>query len=462
MEPLSELTHLTGDERRQIATGAASVFERTAFALAGKGSRTEAFAPTEQALGVLRAWIQAFSPGDPEAFERRLGWDDLSMTDVARALSQPPVAIVEPDWLVHIDAIAGAARQAAADLDAGPLDERRLYAGAGTAATTAAPADSPDAVRDAELPPFFDLLVPMLRVARRALAAEHPPAIFAPDAVARLERHLLRTLARTAELALFDELKAFRAADSGGYDAFVRSQLADGLVPLFCAYPVLARQVAVIIGRWVSATAELASRIVIDREALAATFGDGTETGLVVDIEPALSDAHHGGRRVAALTFASGLRVVYKPRSLALDAAYGRLLAWVAAQAPAGDAARPEVTRGFAALALRVLDCGDHGWVEFVEQEACTSLADVRAYFALAGGLVCLTHVLRGSDLHMENVIATRRGPVLIDLEMLLQPVAKIAASSGPALPSGEAVAPAAPPPPRRSRTARAASPPAS
>ena len=42
----------------------------------------------------------------------------------------------------------------------------------------------------------------------------------------------------------------------------------------------------------------------------------------------------------------------------------------------------------------------------------------------------------------MENVIATRRGPVLIDLEMLLQPVAKIAASAGPALPSGEPVAP--------------------
>ena len=282
----------------------------------------------------------------------------------------------------------------------------------------------------------------MLRVARRGLAGEHPPAIFAPDAMARLERHLLRTLARTAELALFDELKAFRAAERGGYDAFVRSQLADGLVPLFCDYPVLARQVAVIIGRWVTATAELASRIVIDREALAGTFGDGTDTGLVVDIEPALSDAHHGGRRVAALTFASGLRVVYKPRSLALDAAYGRLLAWVAAQAPPDGVTRADVTRGFAGLALRVLDRGDHGWVEFVEQEACAGLAEVRAYFALAGGLVCLTHVLRGSDLHMENVIATRRGPVLIDLEMLLQPVAKVAAASAPALPSGEPVAP--------------------
>ena len=91
VESLSELTHLTGDEQRQIAIGAASVFERTAFALAGKARQTEAFAPTEQALGLLRAWIQAYSPGDPEAFERRLTWDELSMTDVARALSQPPV-----------------------------------------------------------------------------------------------------------------------------------------------------------------------------------------------------------------------------------------------------------------------------------------------------------------------------------------------------------------------------------
>jgi type 2 lantibiotic biosynthesis protein LanM len=444
VESLSELTHLTGDERRQIAIGAASVFERTAFALAGKASRTDAFAPTEQALGVLRAWIQAFSPGDPEAFERRLTWDDLSMTDVARALSEPPIAIVEPDWLVHIDAIAGVARQVVDELGAGPFPERALYAGAGLAPAAGA---SPDATRDAELPPFFDLLVPMLRVARRVLHDEHPPAILAPAAVARLERHLVRMLARTTELALFDELKAFRAADTGGYDAFVLSTLADGMVPLFCAYPVLARQVAVIIGRWANATAELASRIVIDREALAATFGDGTDTGLVVDIEPALSDAHHGGRRVAALTFASGLRVVYKPRCLALDAAYGGLLAWVAAQAPAADAvpdaasgaSRAGITDRFAGLALRVLDRGDYGWVEFVEQEACDSLADVHRYFALAGGLVCLTYVLRGSDLHMENVIATRRGPVLIDLEMLLQPVGKIAAASSPPLPSGDA-----------------------
>jgi len=428
VETPSPLTHLSGDERRQITIGAASVFERTALALEHPGSRPgEAFAPTEQALGVLRAWIQAYSPGDPEAFERRLNWDDLSMTDVARAISSPPVAVVEPDWLQWIDAIAGAAREAVAGLDAGPLVERRLYAGAG-------PADP--------LPPFFDLLVPMLRVARKGLAAEYPPAIFAPAAVATQERHLLRSLARVAELALLDELKAFRIADRGGYDAFVRAQLVDGLVPLFCAYPVLARQVAILIGRWVASTAELASRVVIDREALAGTFGDGADTGLVVDIEPALSDAHHGGRRVAALTFASGLRVVYKPRSLALDAAYGGLLAWVGAQAPAAGA-RAGVTSRLGALALRVLDRGEYGWVEYVEQDVFAGIREVRDYFAVAGSLVCLTHVLRASDLHMENLVATKRGPVLIDLEMLLQPVAKVAAVSAPPLPSGEPAPPA-------------------
>jgi len=432
VEPLSELSHLTADERRQITIGAASVFERTALALA-QGSRAEAFAPTEQALGVLRAWIQAFSPGDPEAFERRLNWDDLSMTDVARALSAPPIAVVEPDWLQWIDGIAGAARLAAFDLDRGPLAERALYADA--------PASGPGGAPD-PLPPFFDLLVPMLRVARRGLAAEHPPAIFAAAPMASLERHLVRSLARTTELALFDELKAYRAAPDGGdaprgYDAFIRSQLADGLVPLFCAYPVLARQVAILIGRWVSSTAELASRLVIDREALAATFDGGADTGLVTEVEAGLSDAHHGGRRVVAITFASGLRVVYKPRSLALDDAYGRLLSWVAAR-PVPPGVRADLTPRFAALALKVLDRGDYGWVEFVEQEACTSAAEVKGYFALAGGLVCLTHVLRASDLHMENVIATRRGPVLIDLEMLLQPVGKVAPAAAPTLPSGE------------------------
>src|SRR5262249_25145749 len=35
---------------------------------------------------------------------------------------------------------------------------------------------------------------------------------------------------------------------------------------------------------------------------------------------------------------------------------------------------------------------------------------------------ILLTHALGSKDLHMENIVASRGGPVLIDLEMLLQP----------------------------------------
>ncbi len=80
--------HLTADERRTLALGAASVFERAAPALPAGAPRSDAFTPSDHALGVLRTWIQAFSPGNPEAFERRLTWDDLSLADVAAAAAR--------------------------------------------------------------------------------------------------------------------------------------------------------------------------------------------------------------------------------------------------------------------------------------------------------------------------------------------------------------------------------------
>ena len=132
-----------------------------------------------------------------------------------------------------------------------------------------------------------------------------------------------------------------------------------------------------IIGRWVSATAELASRIVIDREALA------------VDVRR--RHRHRPGRRHRAGAVrpaprrTPGRRADVRLRPpRRLQAAQPRprrrlrpAAGLGAAQAPPMAVTRA-VTRGFAGLALRVLERGDHGWVEFVEQEACAGLAEVR------------------------------------------------------------------------------------
>jgi hypothetical protein len=267
--------------------------------------------------------------------------------------------------------------------------------------------------------------------------------------MARLERHLLRTLARTTELALFDELKVFRAADNGGYDAFVLSNLADGLVPLFCAYPVLARQVAIIIGRWASATAELASRIVIDREALAATFATAAR---LADIEPALwTPTTAPLRRRADLRAgrARGLQAC----SLALDAATARFrLGGRVPPAADGGPEAPRATPTLAGLALRVLDRGATG-IELSSR----GLRQHRRRTAISRPPAARVpdHVPRPAILHGERHRDPPR-PGADRPEMLLQPVGRLPPEPG--APSGEPVARTVALPSRRpSPTARAA-----
>jgi type 2 lantibiotic biosynthesis protein LanM len=201
-----------------------------------------------------------------------------------------------------------------------------------------------------------------------------------------------------------------------------------GLAGFLVDYPVLAHQLVVIVTSWVERTTELIMRIDADRVALAHTFGAGIATGDVVAIAPALSDPHHGRARVCAVTFGSGLEVVYKPRSVAIEAAFGDLLAWMApgvAHAPRG---------------LRTLDRATHGWVEFARQGSFANRAHVAAYYYRAGVLLCVTSVLGARDLHRDNVVATSDGPALVDLEMLLQPVLKSAAAA-PDAPAGERAA---------------------
>jgi type 2 lantibiotic biosynthesis protein LanM len=71
---------------------------------------------------------------------------------------------------------------------------------------------------------------------------------------------------------------------------------------------------------------------------------------------------------------------------------------------------------------LSVLDRGTHGWVEFATHESTWRRTEAARYFHRAGALMCLTSVLGARDLHRDNLVATAGGPVLVDLELLLQP----------------------------------------
>ena len=118
------------------------------------------------------------------------------------------------------------------------------------------------------------------------------------------------------------------------------------------------------------------------------------------------------------LTFANGLRLIYKPRDVGSDFAYNTFLAWL------NDRGAPAALRP-----LRVLDFGTHGWIEHVSADSCGDHAAVERYYRRAGALLCLVYLLQGADCHAGNVFAAGEQPVLVDCETLLCPQPRLGAA---------------------------------
>ncbi|WDE09201.1 type 2 lantipeptide synthetase LanM [Thalassomonas viridans] len=191
------------------------------------------------------------------------------------------------------------------------------------------------------------------------------------------------------------------------------ARLADNNVrsALLRDYPVMARLVVETVQRWQETSLELFERLFADWPALEQTFNHGRDLGQVCKVKTTLGDSHRGGRSVAMLEFSSGVKLVYKPRSVAVEAAFGQLLTWCNQQ-------------GFSApfKPLLIHESKTHGWVEFAQQQSCQDKAALNRFYRRQGGLLALLYTLEANDFHYENLIACGEQPVLVDLETLFHP----------------------------------------
>ncbi|GAA4894816.1 type 2 lantibiotic biosynthesis protein LanM [Stackebrandtia albiflava] len=275
--------------------------------------------------------------------------------------------------------------------------------------------------------PFFApvagrLVYPAVDDVRRALTdlgKDHEVAPFDVEpVVTRLADELLwvvhammgRTMA--LRLALSRARGDLTADDAAGrFDQFMTmTREPGGRRDLFAEHPVLARQLTIAVTAWRDNTIRLARRIVADADDLARTFHDGTPLGTVTAIEAGAGDGHRGGQSVAIVHWGD-TRIVYKPRSLAVDVRFARLIAWC------NDAGLTLPLR-----AVRCLDRGDHGWAEYVARESCADADAVHRFYRRQGSLLAILGLLRANDMHAENLIAAGEVPVLVDVETLLQP----------------------------------------
>ena len=382
---------LTNKQRFDAGVQAASLYERLQSGSDSRTSVGELRDVTVEAQRALALWKRAFA-GNEEVFRGRLAWDGLDEELVLSRLSRStsrgePAAWTE--WLNRfLEESSALARTLKNDK---PVVELERFG-------------------SAESPPFMELWIPIVRAARQVLleVARDASEEVLPSALVSLEDKLLWDVARTGELASYERFCARPEAVS--YSGFVADMLSHELAGFFLDYPVLARQLALLAATWVEWQAELFSRVRADRAIIAREFLRGGDPGRLDQIG-GLSDRHDGGRRVVLLRFESGLRLIYKPREIGLERAFHEFVSWTRSR---GLQSAPR--------ALKVVERPGYGWVECVNHEALSDPREVAQYYRRAGSLVCLAFALRGKDLHMENVIATRSGPVIVDAETFFQP----------------------------------------
>jgi type 2 lantibiotic biosynthesis protein LanM len=375
--------------------------------LAGAGDISTLPFDRERAAKRLERWQTQAPFSNDGYFARRLAFDGLRPEELAVFLGEEPGHLREridapPAWLLEIKEAYSSPQPA----DPFPWQESMPFESASSAA-------------------FLVLVEPLVRrgcerLQRRIEALSIPEGLdldpqatircLVPGLALKLRQILARTLVLELQAARLEEMLAGDTPEER-FQSFIAGlrnpRMALGVLG---RSPVLARHVVERIAQWEEICGEMLERLVSDWaeicRCLDLEIPPGRLTEARIDGDP-----HRGGRSVFLLLFASGFRLVYKPKPLAVDAAFQDLLRWT-------------VARGFETgfRNLRLLDRGRYGWMEFVESAPCGNAEEIRRFYRRQGGYMALLYMIGGIDFHHENLIAAGEHPVLVDLETLFHP----------------------------------------
>jgi hypothetical protein len=173
------------------------------------------------------------------------------------------------------------------------------------------------------------------------------------------------------------------------------------------AFPVAARQLAVVTRNWWAAADECLRRL--SNDAVLLTRQRPLASVVLHEFAGDSGDTHDGGRAVSILTLDHEHRWVYKPRELAIAGHFHALLDLLN-------------TRGLSpALPVRTLVLRSaYAWEPFVVRATCQTREEVSRYFQRLGMLARIAEFTDASDLTTDNILAAGDRPTLIDAETLV------------------------------------------
>lgn len=179
-------------------------------------------------------------------------------------------------------------------------------------------------------------------------------------------------------------------------------------------YPPLFHRLKRMLDLQSAAFETMISRFVADRFELSELLG--RPVGRLKDIALGQGDLHCGGQTVARLATDGG-KLMYKPHSLRIDTILETFLLAVF-----GDQTnRVRVPKAIAREG--------YGWSAFAEHRYCDNESELQAFYRGLGHWLAVLRLLGGTDIHLENLIATGPVPVIVDAESLFALPIKMSAS---------------------------------
>jgi type 2 lantibiotic biosynthesis protein LanM len=380
--------------------------ERARLRVGRVASCSERRQTVERGLKRLAKWKAQVPFNSGFLFQQRLEQTGLTETGLLELLSQADVAgsplLEPPKWACEIDRALSDPSAKEFNLFINKLQER------------------PELHFLEVIQPLIARQLHRLRKGIQDVARVHPTVAFEPEDLerllfSRLPEMLLSVLVKTMALELnVARMQGLLPGETGEerFASFIkRIRWPEVRREIFHEYPIMGRLVMITLESWAETSLEFLQRWCVDLPAIRNVFSAGQELGPLARIESDAGDRHRGGRTVWIVECASGFKVVYKPKSLAVDQHFQELLGWLN-------------ERGLSApfRPLGLLDRGAYGWEEFVSPHGCSSHDEVARFYHRTGGYVALLYALAATDFHHENVMAVGEHPVLLDLEALFHP----------------------------------------